>query len=1154
MPKSTYKIKQFHGGINTGSDPRDIEDNECVTIENLSITNIGRITTLGQFDRDAESNILELLPNRGLFSFKSDKKLDGTDSNETFIAAYDDGTSAIDILDSDGWDSGVITLFDSDLPVFYVGDGNLRIGDGEFDNAINNKWFGYISENRFNGLNASLERFEKITVACVADSSDSLDGKYFDIYGADNHKTQVWIDVDNSGTSQPTGSGSYIHNIEVTGIATNDSANTVATQVAASINANSEFSASADTNTVTITLIDSGEKTDAHAGNSGFTVSVVTTGNPLGWRQSNQAVLKPTLGHCLISTPTAGSDSDGVNSSNSEYIGNVADGSGGDVLDLSSVNLRVGLQYNSYRGGNAAYYNGIAGADKEDDDGSGSISVYPLFGDNNIFINGQSNTNDIVLSESSSITLTEEKSILFGIWINETNHAKLNEIKFRATETGTSPNTDLTWEFQPDEVKTNSWNVFVCNLTNIIEGDATGVGLDSWTLTVTRNATELDFYFSGIVIGTNPALTGFQPGEYTFYYSYLYDEQKQESIPFKFIDVNSNYDFNKINIIGGPVLFNFDAYIHPYNSGGSSYNISERITGSRLYYKMQENDNYYLIGELDYVNNGFKWLPEGDEMAYSMANTSSTASPLLNKAAIVKGISPNTANVIDTFRTINGYGGTTGYIDAKFKTAVVHGRRTYIGNIRQPSGSDGKNYPDRMLKSAVNKFDVFPDTIGSVDVAINDGESIIKLEGYADRILQFKEKTLYIINISENVDFLEDVYTGKGCLYDYHVTKTDYGIAWFNKFGVYFYDGQRVSNLLEKDARRIINEQYWDSFITDAENLGTYSSNTVEFSNTHPANTSTLTFQVGSEQVKTIQFLDGAGTNQLDFQGDHIADTYVDNFLDANFAESLCEHVTGIVNSMSNLSASNNGATMTVTADTANSSNNITIGSSGSHNTTIGTSISGSSGDGSANDSNTANAHIGYIPNRRQILIRNFNGDVLIYDFILRAWIKGIDLALYMGSNPADRSNFTLDGNQDLIYLTGGDGSGDQTPDIYRWDSTPANGNTCKYITKDIDFGHPSVRKKIYKVYITYTSGSAGVLAVKYGLNGDTTPTESATAITPLANNNPKWTRAEYRFSSYGDNDINNCYSFQLQLGPSSGDAGFELNDITIVYRLKNVK
>ena len=62
-----------------------------------------------------------------------------------------------------------------------------------------------------------------------------------------------------------------------------------------------------------------------------------------------------------------------------------------------------------------------------------------------------------------------------------------------------------------------------------------------------------------------------------------------------------------------------------------------------------------------------------------------------------------------------------------------------------------------MLKSSINKFDVFPSEVGKIDVAINDGESIIKLEAFADRILQFKAKTLYIINISENVDFLEDI-------------------------------------------------------------------------------------------------------------------------------------------------------------------------------------------------------------------------------------------------------------------------------------------------------------------------------------------------------------------------------------------------------------
>ena len=893
MPKQTYKIESFHGGLNSNADPRDIKDDEASKLQNVKISKLGRLKTSGIFSSVSLGTATTILNNRGLFSYKSDRKLDGTLSNETFLALYDDNDSAIDISDSDGFDDSVITTFDSDLPVFYVGDGNLRVGDGEFDNAINNKFFGYIEEDRFDGLNA-----------------------------------------------------------------------------------------------------DSGS---------------------IGFAQSNQAILKPTLGHCLMSTPTAGSDSDGVNSSASEYIGNVAEGAGGDVVDVASVNLRVGFQYNSYRGGNAAYYNSITGsAVKADVDGTGNMSVYPLFGDNNIFIDGASDNASIVLSETSSITLTEEKSILFGIWIDETNHAKFDDIEFRITETGTSPNTDLAWQFQPDEVKANSWNVFVCNLTSIIEGDATGVGLDSWTLTVTRKGTTtLDFYFSGIVIGTNPSVSGFQPGEYTFHHTYLYDDEKQESTPLQFIDVDSTYNFNSINIVGGSVLFNFDSYINPYNSGGGTYTLSKRITGSRLYYKVQENDNYYLIGEIDFVNKGLKWLPEGQEMAYSMANTSNTSGNFLNKAAIIKGVSPATANLIDTFKTINGYGGSTGHIDAKFKTAVVHGRRTYIGNIRQPSGSDGKNFPDRMLKSMVNKFDVFPDTIGSVDVAINDGESIIKLEGFADRILQYKEKTLYIINISENVDFLEDTLVGKGCAFDYHVTKTDFGIAWFNKFGVYFFDGRQVLNLLEKDGRRLISEDDWEAFITDGE-------------------------------------------------------------------------------------------------------------------------------DGSADDTDMSSAHIAYIPRSREIFIKNENGDSYTYDFVLRAWIKGFQLFLDFGSN----TNFVLDEDQDLIYLAS------SNKRKLKWNPNSTSSGSFLYATKDIDFGQPHVKKKIHKLYVSYTSDGAGVVPVYYSVNGDTSLNTVAGAVSGMALSKPQWTVAEYKFN----NDAKSCYSIRLQFGSGSPGADFEINDITIVYRLKNVK
>ena len=46
-----------------------------------------------------------------------------------------------------------------------------------------------------------------------------------------------------------------------------------------------------------------------------------------------------------------------------------------------------------------------------------------------------------------------------------------------------------------------------------------------------------------------------------------------------------------------------------------------------------------------------------------------------------------------------------------------------------------------MVRSLPNKFDIFPIS-ESVDVAINDGEDIIALVEFNDRILQFKDKTL----------------------------------------------------------------------------------------------------------------------------------------------------------------------------------------------------------------------------------------------------------------------------------------------------------------------------------------------------------------------------------------------------------------------------
>jgi len=903
MPKQTLKIEGFHGGINTNADPRDISEIQSPDSIDVAIDSLGRIKTLGSSSVDSgTSHTLTIFPNRGLFTMNSDKQLDGDNANETLLIAYDDNDSAIDIKDSDGWDAGQITNFDSDHPVFYVGDGNLRVGDGEFDNTINNKWFGYMNYVTFEGLNA-----------------DSDDAAY-------------------DSTS-------------------------------------------------------------------------------IGWAQANQSIEKPTVGTCLISTPFAGSDSNGVNSSNSEYIGNVADDSGNDVADVSSVNLRVGVQQNSFRGGNAASYGGATNANKTD-----NTDIYPLFGNQNIYLEGTSGTGSILLPDTSSFTLTQEKNIIFAIWVPTAKYANLSAIKFIVNETGVSPNTSLTWEFSKEEFKVDCWNIVSCNLTNITEGDASGVGLDGWQLQIDRSGTDCDVYFSGPIIADNPGLEGFQSGLYTFHHTYLYDDEKQESLPFLFTDTETSVDVNKVNVIGSPLLFNFDMYINPFNSGGGTYTISKRITGSRVYYKLEDNDNFFLIGELDFINNGFKFLPEDGEMSINLANTAVTSGNFYGKSVIAKAITPSSANLIDTYRSTNGYAANTQFIDAKFKTAVLHGRRIYIGNVRQPAGSAGKNHPDRMLKSAVNKFDVFPNKTGSIDVAINDGESIIKLEAFADRILQFKEKTMYVINVSENVEFLEDRYENKGCAFDYHTTKTDYGIAWFNSFGVYFFDGKQVLNLLEKDGIRLISESDWEAFITDGE-------------------------------------------------------------------------------------------------------------------------------DGSSDDPDMSSAHIAYIPKKRQLLIKNENTDVFIYDFVLRAWMKGSS-KIPVTDN---MTNFVLDGNQDLLYLTNNDS------DRVTWNPEVASSAAFVYRTKDIDFGQPSVRKKIYKVYITYKTNATTNVQVKYATNGNTTFDKLFANGTNFSSNEisntgaGQWVQAELKPNT--STEANNIYSFAIKFTTDGTvPSTFEINDITIVYRLKNIK
>ena len=1053
MPKQTYKIQGFHGGISSDTDPRDIQDIESPALVDVSIDSVGRVKTLGSVGRTDTDHALLGISNQGLFVYGSDRQLDDGVADEEFIVVFDDTGNNFDIKDSESFTAAKITasannFFDSENIVYYANDGVLRIGDGDFHGTTgiyNNQWFGFIDGNKFSGLNANtgtLARPEITQVVCVADASDSLNAKYFDIYGAGG-KTEVWIDTDNSGTSAPSGSGSYAQTIEVTEVETNDSAEAVAIAVASAVGDHANFSTKVVGETIIITDAANAGRSDPSAGDSGFIVTTAQDGassgttTDIGWYNNKQDVESPFGGICIISNPEIGSDGNTVNSTNAEYDGSVAASS--QAMTTSSVNMRVGLQYQELFPNTASAWTSTAGVDSLADD---VATYYPLIGDNNVKIDVATHVATSNQAEDTGLnySIDEENTFIFGVYMKESEFAKIERIEILCQDGSSNY---LQWKFDRKLFETDCWNYLVCSIDNITtnSGYTFGEDLSEWTLKVyDKDNSDPDVWVSGPVLSKNPGLTGFQEGSYTFHYTWLYDEEKQESLPSKFWEKASAVGLigsegthpNKINVVGGSVLFNFDIYTVPVDAS-ANYGISKRISGSRIYWKLEDNDNLFLIGELDFVENGFKWLPEGDLMAYSMANSSHSGDGYLAKAALVKGITPISANTIDTYKSINGFSSSTKSITAKYKTAVVHGRRTYIGNIRQitkkyySSSWTSEDFPDRIIKSEINKFDVFPNKVNAIDVVINDGESIVKLEAFADRILQFKQNSMYVINVSENIDFLEDTYRNKGCSFPYHVTKTDFGIAWFNSFGVFFYDGKQVTNLLEKNGMRLISESDWGTFIKD-------------------------------------------GTDDADM----------------------------------------------------------------------------------------SSAHIGYIPKKRQILINNENTDVHIYDFVLGAWMKG------SAKIPVTtkRSNFALK-DQELIYITQ---NADTTSDvdIAQWNPDAAASSAFVYQTKDIDFGEPGVRKKVYKVRISY-KGDADSLNVRYSKNGDTDTlynfcgTNSDGSTTGSADATPLLDKADLTLWSHAElkpatsSVANNIYSFQIHMD-GTVDSDFEINDINIIYRMKSIR
>ena len=191
---------------------------------------------------------------------------------------------------------------------------------------------------------------------------------------------------------------------------------------------------------------------------------------------------------------------------------------------------------------------------------------------------------------------------------------------------------------------------------------------------------------------------------------------------------------------------------------------------------------------------------------------------------------------------------------------------------------------------------------------------------------------------------------------------------------------------------------------------------------------------------------------------------------------------------------------------------------------------------------------VGYEKRKKQIvIIKNEDGSAsntgycYLYDIKAQAWSQINTLA----TDQKRLTNFAVDHNGDLI-IAEDNGAGSVNVAKYSPDSLKDSGTNSWVIqTKDIDFGQPAIKKKIYAVYVTYKSDNAQTQPIYYAVDGSSSFSQFTGNFVATSNAYAKLKATATPFT---------CQSISIKIANptnSSGtSSGIEINDISIEYRI----
>ena len=289
----------------------------------------------------------------------------------------------------------------------------------------------------------------------------------------------------------------------------------------------------------------------------------------------------------------------------------------------------------------------------------------------------------------------------------------------------------------------------------------------------------------------------------------LYDDSKQESA----LDIP---DANPTVQVTDAYKLKVKICLWANNTTGIHQRHS-RVSGFHIYMRENGKTDWFLQWEVD-VEKGIRAYKAGDYTAFVVGSVGTTQANCESAYLL-------DPRQIETYEIMTSRDQSYDSISLDtagncWRSALIANRRAWIAApTMQDELGNTITKGDTMVKSNVNQFDSF--TLDNrVDVAIRDGEDIVAIAEFGDRILQFKHQTLYIINISQDFEFLEGTYKNRGIVNHNAQCRTDYGVAWVNESGCYLFDGKKVNNLLEKNNIDIIDMSTWTDFINRDSVIG----------------------------------------------------------------------------------------------------------------------------------------------------------------------------------------------------------------------------------------------------------------------------------------------------------------------------------------------